>query len=291
MKSILSPRQFAQGIGVSESSVKRWIDDGQISASRTAGGHRRIPIQEAARYIRDHGVVVVRPDVIGLAEVGGARREPTEAAGERLLGYLRSGSASEARGLLLSRYLEGSSVAEIVDGPLEYAMARIGEAWVENDSGIFWEHRATQIAIEALARLRLALPSGSGGVAAVGGAPSGDPYLLPSVAVAAVMEAEGLQATNLGPETPLSSLALAAADLDARIVWLSVSVVADCAKLRRGIEKLASESADRGAVLAVGGSQAAGLRLTKVPGLFVGRSMAELEALVQGMRFASTTRA
>lgn len=290
MKPVLSPRQFAEGIGVSESSVKRWIDDGQIVAARTAGGHRRIPIQEAARYIREQGLVVIRPDVIGLAEVGGARREPADAAGERLFGYLESGAASEARGLLLSRYLEGSSVAEIVDGPLAHAMAKIGEAWVANTSGIFWEHRATQIALEALGRLRMLLPLRDDAPVAVGGAPSGDPYLLPSLAVAAVVEGEGVRATNLGPETPLSSLALAGSDLEARIVWLSVSVAVEGGKLRDEIEALAQQSADRGAILVVGGSRAAGLGLTKATGLYVGRSMTELEALVQGMQFATTKR-
>ena len=33
MKPVLSPRELAEAIGVSESSIKRWIDDGVIQAS------------------------------------------------------------------------------------------------------------------------------------------------------------------------------------------------------------------------------------------------------------------
>ena len=46
----LSPRQLAVAIGVSESSLKRWADDGRLAVERTAGGHRRIPLPEAVRW-------------------------------------------------------------------------------------------------------------------------------------------------------------------------------------------------------------------------------------------------
>jgi excisionase family DNA binding protein len=284
----LTPRQLADAIGVSESSVKRWVDDGHIVATRTAGGHRRIAIQEAARYLREHGTVVIRPDLLGLHDLAafGEREETGDAPGERLFEYLKAGAAAEARGLVVSRYIEGSSVAEIVDGPIAYAMTKIGEAWGSSPSGIFWEHRATQIAIQAVSRLRLLLSAQDGAPVAVGGAPSGDRYILPSLAVAASLEGEGLQATNLGPETPLSTLAIAVEDLDARLVWLSVSVASDLDTLRREIDELVERLAARGAILVVGGSQASRLGLVKSDSVYVGRSMAELAALVQGMRLA-----
>lgn len=53
MKPLLSPRELAQAIGVSESSIKRWIDDGLIGATKTAGGHRRIAGSEAIRFVRE----------------------------------------------------------------------------------------------------------------------------------------------------------------------------------------------------------------------------------------------
>lgn len=53
---------------------------------------------------------------------------------------------------------------------------------------------------------------------AVGCAPSGDPYLLPSFGAALVLEAEGLAATNLGPETPVPTLEVAVRELAPRLV-------------------------------------------------------------------------
>lgn len=289
MKSILTPRQLAEAIGVSESSVKRWVDDGHIAATRTAGGHRRIALQEAVRYVRANRTAVHRPDRLGLPELavsGEAEGALHEGSAALLFEYLREGAAPHAQGLVLSSYLAGASIAEIVDGPLSAAMERIGELWVSTPSGIYWEHRATQIAIQTIGRLRLLLSPAEGSAVAVGGAPSGDAYALASLAVAAVLEGEGFRVSNLGPETPLSTLALGVRDLSARLAWLSVSVAAEPERLRRRILELSKELGESGAVLVVGGAEARRLALPRSESLYVGRSMAELEALVQGMRLA-----
>jgi len=66
LKDLLSPKEFAEAIGVSQSSIKRWTDEGRIEAARTAGGHRRIPIAEAVRFVRETGASVVQPQALGL---------------------------------------------------------------------------------------------------------------------------------------------------------------------------------------------------------------------------------
>jgi len=59
---LLSPRELADALGVSESSLKRWVDAGKITAARTEGGHRRIALQEAVRFIRETGAPLARPE-------------------------------------------------------------------------------------------------------------------------------------------------------------------------------------------------------------------------------------
>ena len=66
-KPLLTPKELADAIGASESSLRRWVDSGQINMSRTAGGHRRIPLAEAIQFIRGIGATVVRPEMLGLA--------------------------------------------------------------------------------------------------------------------------------------------------------------------------------------------------------------------------------
>jgi hypothetical protein len=101
-----------------------------------------------------------------------------------------------------------------------------------------------------------------------------------------VLEGEGLRAVNLGAETPAETLALGAEDHKARLVWLSVSFVEAPDRIREGTLGLLAALAEGGTPLVVGGTQAKKLRLPKSDLLYVGGSMAELEALVKGMKLA-----
>ena len=66
MKTLISPRDLADAIGVSESSIKRWVDNEVIQATKTAGGHRRIALGEAVRFLRQKKVALINPGAIGL---------------------------------------------------------------------------------------------------------------------------------------------------------------------------------------------------------------------------------
>lgn len=284
---MLTTRQLADAIGVSESSVKRWIDAGRIAATRTAGGHRRVRVEEAARYVREAGLAVQRPESLGLLDLAAhARRKADDAdPGEVLYEYLTTGLAAEASGLLMKRFLAGASVAQLVDGPLVQAMTRIGELWRSRPQGVLLEHRATEVAIRAMVRLGALLRPPATGPVSVGGAPSGDPYILASMSAAAVLEDEGFRATNLGPETPLSTLALSVETLSPRLVWVNVSVATDANHLRREVLGLADRVRALGAVLVVGGAEVDRLSLPKKrPALYVGDSMGELRAIAHGLK-------
>ena len=292
MHTALTTRQLADAIGGSVSSVKRWIDEGRIAAVRTAGGHRRVGLEEAARYIRDAGMDLERPESLGLpglaAHADGKATDPD--AGEMLFEYLTVGRTDNASGLLLARFLAGASVARLVDGPLVQAMARVGELWLSSPQGILAEHRATEIAVQAVVRLRALLRPAPDGLPSIGCAPSGDPYVLASLAAAAVLEDEGCRAVNLGPDTPLTTLALGVEALRPRLVWLSVSVARKPAALRREVLQLADRVRALGAVLVVGGAQANRLALPRAKPVYVGRSMAELRAVAQGLTLPRPAR-
>lgn len=286
MKPVITPRELAEAIGVSESSVKRWTDDGLIRASRTAGGHRRLPIREALRFVRESRSVLVKPEILGLADL--ATVEVTgQDEPDQLFEYLRAGAAVEARGLLASLYLGGRSVPQLVDGPLRTAMDRIGELWHHDEKGVFFEHRATDIAIHALSHLRALLPpSGATSTRAAGGALAGDPYILPSLAVATTLEGEGLRCTNLGPDTPAGAFLHAAHRLEPLLVWVSVSVPAS-PRQEAEVRRLLRDLEGLGVMLVAGGRCADSLGLA--PGasnLYTGSSMAELAAYAKGLAAA-----
>lgn len=256
-----SPRELARVVGVSESSMKRWIDAGEVEAVRTAGGHRRVSRREAVRFIRERGLPiadVAALDLPGLAAIA----SDGMAAGttpEAIVEALRAGEAARARALILTEYIRGTPVPELCDGLVKETLYLVGRLWKQNGStvGIGIEHEATDLFIQALGQIRSLrrLPSADASVA-VGGAIAGDPYIIPSLMAATVLEDLGFDVTNLGPDTPVEVLAETALRREASLVWLSVSTVASLDVLRRADATLVSELNASGTHVIVGGREA-----------------------------------
>jgi len=219
---LLSPRELAEALGVSESSLKRWVDAGRIRATKTEGGHRRIALGEAVRFVRETGAPVVRPDLLDMPEVAVAH-ERSLRGGDQLLDLLIEGNAVGARGWLLARYLEGTSLASLCDGPVKHAMHTLGELWKHDEGGVFIEHRGTDVALQALAHLRSTFEPPANAPLALGATPEDDPYILPSFMAAAVVSAAGMRAMNLGPDTPVTALQHATIAHKPRLIWISAS--------------------------------------------------------------------
>jgi excisionase family DNA binding protein len=221
----LSPARAAELVGASESTLKRWVDAGHIRAEKTAGGHRRIPVADLVAFLRSRGRTV--PSLEALALFGGPRRPRSSAAhltSDGLAGLLLGGDIVVARQLLFDAFAAGRRLDELGDRVLAPAMAHIGTQWAEGTIDVSQEHLATQSLWSLLVELRglLPVPRGQAPVA-TGGAPEGDPYLLPSLAVELALLDLGWRVVNLGPETPMTALATAVRRHRPRLVWLSIT--------------------------------------------------------------------
>jgi excisionase family DNA binding protein len=59
---VMTLQQAAATLGVTQSRLRRWSDEGRIAAVRTAGGHRRFPLDAVRRLARELGPApAVRP--------------------------------------------------------------------------------------------------------------------------------------------------------------------------------------------------------------------------------------
>lgn len=282
----LSPKDLAAVIGVSESSLKRWVDEGRLEARRTSGGHRRIPLHEAIRFIRDTNATIAAPELLGL---GGLSAEQVRAvldgrADEALRQALERGDAEASDGLIMACHLKFRSVAQLCDGPIAYAMHRIGELWLHSDRGVMIEHRAVELVIESMHRVRGTLgPPKPDAPIALGGGPEGDPYVLPSLLAATTLREVGYRDIQLGPNTPIASIGDAAREHRPRLVWISMSTDDGRDRSVEELESLSALCESLGAVLAIGGRAVfakplpEGVRANQVS------SMTELASLGRGL--------
>ena len=250
---LVSPKQVARAIGVSESSLKRWCDQGLIETVRTAGGHRKMQTAAVLSFIREHGHPLVSPEVLGLppasefAELGLTRGKP------RLVDALLVGDEMLARQIVFDLYLARHSISVICDEVLAGAFREIGDRWACHDAEIYQERRGCEICLRTLFEVRKIQRPPEGNWTATGGTMEGDLYALPSAMVELVLRESGFRATTLGTSIPISSLIRAVQTTKPKLFWLSVS------HIREGFDFLAEFSAlsqacvAEGTALVVGG--------------------------------------
>lgn len=291
MNRFVSPKELAQAIGASESSLKRWVDNGLLEVSRTAGGHRRIPINEAVCFIRKRGLQLLRPDILGLAPSLDLSQEvhldlPLE---QRLANLLIEGRLQESRALIMALFMEGMSVAELADGPIAFAMEQIGDLWHNKDSGIIVEHRATEAIIYAINVIRPLLDQESNETSlhAIGCSLSDDPYLLPTLLASVSIAELGFVTTNLGPDLPIKVLSDEVVRTRPDLVWLSTSVVSDPRKTVQQLAVLCDDVAKWGGMIVLGGREAHLLDLPESPAL---KSCSSMQGLVEVAGWILKTR-
>ena len=269
-RKLLSPRDLAQAIGSSESSVKRWTDQGLLKVTRTAGGHRRIATTDAIQFIRQNACPVIKPEILGLpASLVSQEQEDLESSkadpNDIFLELLQAGHDVGARNHVLTRFLAGESVASLADGPMRTAMEVIGSNWEHGPEGIYIEHRATEICAGLLRDLRSFVSPVRPIGRAIGGAISGDPYRLPPLAVAATLADCGLQTVNLGANTPIEVLEVASIGSPAterpRLVWICISVTTHPESTSAAIQAFSKRCREHGMLLAIGGRDSRKLEL------------------------------
>ena len=286
MKTHLSPKEFGKATGISESSVKRWIDQQMILAVRTEGGHRRIPIDEAVRYIRENKLAIVAPQVLGLRDLekSSSAKLDLNTAPAALSHALQAGLAPQARGILLSLYLAGHSIPVIADGPIATAMHQIGELWKTSKAGIFVEHRATEICAQAIHQLQALLPApAQDAPVAMGGAPADDPYILPSLLVWTTLNSMGWKTINLGPFTPVDVLAIASEQERPLLHWFSITSHQVQTNFTKDLTRFCKQLTAQDRHMIIGGQHLPQLDLPAIPSLHVVSSMGELAAFARGL--------
>ena len=250
-----SPAQLAPILGVSESTLKRWVDAGHLRGETTPGGHRKIALSHLVAFLRARGRPVPSLEALGLlAERQPTRRKNAPATPEALAGLLLRGETGIARTVIGEQFRGGRPLDELLDRLVAPAMAWLGDRWAQGKIDVYQEHAATLRAWSILAELRGLLPAPPDRAPlALGGAPEGDPYLLPTLMAEMTLSELGWRTVNIGPNTPVASLLEAVTRHGPRLVWLSVTSMKPRASFFEGYPRLFERVQAKGARLVIGG--------------------------------------
>ena len=259
-----SPKQVAVALSASESSVKRWCDQGAIPTIRTVGGHRKITLEGLQQFLRTSNRGLSSPQALGLPSLQQRRglvpggSDPDQ---ELFRNALAEGDEEGCRRVIWKRVRDGEIRSEVAGYLVTDAMHGFGEAWDCDQLDAYQERRGCNICIRLINELRADLPPIDNRAAvAIGGTLQGDPYQLPTALVELALREAGWNAVNLGNDLPTDSLLQAIQDYRPQVVWLSVSAISNLDDFIAEQLRLADHISDDVSLLVGGRALDSGIR-------------------------------
>ena len=251
-ESYLKTQQLADALGVSPSSVKRWVDRGMIPATKTVGKHRLIALSGALKFAKANNLPAERLLAMSSSPATG---EIDIDVIEALLEALKSGDGRRASAIVSSAFRADRDAVALADGLVRPVMERIGQLWMVGDWDVYQEHQASQILAGSLMDLVRRSPGddGSSRPLAVGAAPEGDVYTLPVLLGELVLRDGGWDVKNLGSNLPFRSLASAIRAYRPKLAFLSASNIADKARFLHEYSFFYEAASQTGTAIIVGG--------------------------------------
>src|SRR5918994_2101603 len=109
---VVSTAAVAASLGVSVSTIKRWIDQGVLPAQRTAGGHRRLWASDVVRAVQSRALPQRDLSLLGW-DASSAPSVATLCA--ELHDSMKRGDTSDVRRVIQVAYGSGLGAARLAD--------------------------------------------------------------------------------------------------------------------------------------------------------------------------------
>ncbi|VTR99872.1 B12-binding domain-containing protein [Tuwongella immobilis] len=251
----VSTAQVARALGVSVTTVKRWVDESILPAHRTPGGHRKLLINDVLRLVREGSFPHADLGQLQIPRMPVEESDP-RALSKQLTDALLASDSEAVRSLIHGAYRNGVSIEFLADRIIGPAMAYVGHQWEAGQIGIMHEHRSTQACVGALYELRGMLRMqavDANRPVAICGAPEHDHYTMPSLLAKLVLLDAGWNAINLGPNTPMSAFLDAMHLYKPTLIVVSISYLPDPHQFLQKYSEFYRQAEQLGIPVAVGG--------------------------------------
>lgn len=262
-RTILSTADVARLFNVTETTVKRWADEGVLRCQKTPGGHRRFVIKYVVEFAEKNNLEPLGVLQMPAHDERAARLQM--AVLERDMDTLVQGfieralSADEGKlaGFLSYLYEHKIPLWQIYDDIIREGMREIGERWERGEVGVDQEHRASYETLDALARLQsqIHVKPGSGRLVVLACAGE-ELHEMGLRCTSYLLEAEGWQTNFLGARTPVSAIVRSIRETKPAAVCISVTQSGHSALTGSHLREIARAARDQGAIAVLGGRAA-----------------------------------
>jgi MerR family transcriptional regulator, light-induced transcriptional regulator len=266
-QSMLSTKEAAAMLDVTESTVKRWADDGLIPCVRTAGGHRKFLLQDVKGFADEKGYRASGsvPPPMTRTQLEDLQTGVFTGNYLKIAGVLKQEALQADRHglemLLLYLYRQHIPFPVILDEVVRPGFEEIGNGWRQGSVDISQEHAASQSFHEALVRTTADLHhKHPNNLTVLCACPEGELHEIGLRGLAYSFEAEGWTVRYLGANTPAETLAAAVTAMRPALVCLSVTTFVHRTAFIRDLRKLSSAVHAAGGRLIVGGFAARQLK-------------------------------
>lgn len=248
----LTTSQVAELLNVHPSTVKRWCNEDELDFEKTAGGHRRIHLNDAMALARSKKIANpldgfapfeghVWSAINGVLEDGSYTRVHSLS-----MGWLLRGKTEHIHRLFLQlgRHTK-VSLDQYFDEGIAGFMRDIGEAWRAGQLRVGEEHLLSETLFEVLVQLRAELLQrradpvpGVPRPVAVVGSMEGDRHSLGGYCTRLILETEGWEVVYLGADVPVEDFASVQKARSASLVGVSFAPPTTAADMRRCVRIL-----------------------------------------------------
>ena len=261
MNSVLSTKEVAGLLNLTESTIKRWADDGNLLCVKTLGGHRKFRMADIVNFAEEHRYPLTgilpppgpqsRLDQLSL----GVNSRNYVLLSEILLEELLQADRNRTYEFLAYLYKHHIPFSVIADEVIQPAMAQLGRLWAEKKLNVDQEHLATQAMQEALIRLAPDVHKKPlNGLSMVCACPESERHDLATRILACAFEAEGWTVQNIGANTPLQVLASYVRTHRVRAICLSIAARPRRSGNLEAIRSIGKLARSQGGLFFVGGS-------------------------------------
>jgi excisionase family DNA binding protein len=248
----LTSSETAELLRVHPSTVKRWCNDGELASEKTAGGHRRIHLQDVMAFARGREIVtILSPFQPYEPHVWSALSEIRHEGSFRRLHALSMSWVTRGQlrrlGMLYDALARdpGVRLCRFCDEGVRDLMARVGEAWARGQLRVGEEHLVSQVMYEVLVKLRSEVrdetaPTSNGAhrPVAVVGTMEGNQHHLGSMCVRILLEQRGWEVFYLGPDVPIEDFGVVQRGRSADLVCISLTPPAAAGEVARAVRVL-----------------------------------------------------